>query len=47
MEKFCLLVSFVYMWVLEMDALVFGDDELGGFIPKTSFSVTAMVVVVL
>jgi hypothetical protein len=29
-----------------MDALVFGEDELSGFIPKTSLKVTAMVLVV-
>jgi hypothetical protein len=29
-----------------MDALVFGEDGLSALIPKTSFNVTAMVVVV-
>jgi hypothetical protein len=32
------------MWLLQMNALVFGKDELSGFISKTSFSVNAMVV---
>jgi hypothetical protein len=44
--QFCLLMSFVCMEILQMDALVFGEDEFSGFIPKTSFNVTAMVVVV-
>jgi hypothetical protein len=32
------------MGILQMDALVFEEDELRGFIPKTSFNVTDMVV---
>jgi cytosine/uracil/thiamine/allantoin permease len=44
--QFCLLMSFVFMWILQMDALMFGEDDLRGFIPKTSFNMTAMVVVV-
>jgi hypothetical protein len=31
---------------LQMDALVFGKEELSGFIPKTLFKAIAMVVVV-
>jgi hypothetical protein len=34
---FCLLTSFVFIWILQIDALVFGEDKLGGVIPKTSF----------
>jgi hypothetical protein len=45
-KGFCLLTSFVFMGILQMDALVFGEDELSGFIPKTSFKVPAMVVIV-
>jgi hypothetical protein len=41
-----LLMSFGFMGILQMDALVFEEDELSSFIPKTSFNVTAMVVVV-
>jgi hypothetical protein len=44
--QICLLISFVLMGILQMDALVFGEDELSDFIPKTSFNVTAMVVAV-
>jgi hypothetical protein len=25
------------MWILQVDAPVFGEDELSGFIPKTTF----------
>jgi hypothetical protein len=32
--QFCLLMSFVFLWILQMDVLVFGEDELRGFIPK-------------
>jgi hypothetical protein len=44
--QICLLMSFVSMWTLQMDVLIFGEYELSGFIPKTPFNVTAMVVVV-
>jgi hypothetical protein len=40
-------MSFACMGILQMDALVFEEDELSGFIQKTSFNnVTAMVMVV-
>jgi hypothetical protein len=44
--QFCLLMNFVLMGILQMDALVFREDELSDFIPKTSFNVTYMVKVV-
>jgi hypothetical protein len=34
------------MRILQMDALVFGEDELIDYIPKTSFNGTAVMVVV-
>jgi hypothetical protein len=46
-KQFCTLTSFVFMWILQMDALVFGENELTVFIPKPSFNVTAVVVVVV
>jgi hypothetical protein len=42
---FFLLMKFVFMGFLQMDAVVFGEDELSGFVPKTSFNVTAMLMV--
>jgi hypothetical protein len=42
----CSLMSFVFMWILQVDALVCSEDELSGFIPKTSFNMTTLVVVV-
>jgi hypothetical protein len=29
--QFCSLMSFVFIWILQMDALVFGGDELSCF----------------
>jgi hypothetical protein len=43
--QFCLLMNFVFMGILQMAAIVFRKDKLSGFIPKTSFNVTAVVVV--
>jgi hypothetical protein len=34
------------MLILQMDAFMFGDEEMSGLISKASFNVTAMVVVV-
>jgi hypothetical protein len=39
-------MNVVFLGILQMDALVFGEDELSDFIPKTSFNVTAIVMVV-
>jgi hypothetical protein len=44
--QFCLLMSFVFVGILHLHALVFGEDKLSGFILKTSFNVIAMLVVV-
>jgi hypothetical protein len=31
--QFCLM-SFVFMWILQMDGLVFGEDKLSSFHPE-------------
>jgi hypothetical protein len=39
---FCLLMSFVFLGILQMDALVFGEDKLNSTLnPEKSFNMTA------